>query len=122
MPRHTFTQTGYVMYVWAIIILTFWGDFREMEWDVATLWLLRGLIGVRDQFRLGGGGGADVSCPNIFSIACPKIKWFARILHDFFFCPKIAIQLKNSREDCSPQPPRARLVRQMRGLHVRDSH
>ena len=30
-------------------------------------------IGVRDQFRLGG---AEFSCPNIFSIACPKIKWF----------------------------------------------
>ena len=29
-------------------------------------------IGVRDQFRLGG---AEVSCPNISSIACPKIKW-----------------------------------------------
>ena len=26
--------------------------------------------------------GAEVSCPNIFSIACPKIKWF---------CPKMAI-------------------------------
>ena len=32
-------------------------------------------IGVRDQFRLGGGG-AEVSCPNILSIACSKIKWF----------------------------------------------
>ena len=30
--------------------------------------------GVRDQFRLGGGGGAEVSCPNILSIPCPKIK------------------------------------------------
>ena len=28
---------------------------------------------VGDSF---GGGGAEVSCPNIFSIACPKIMWF----------------------------------------------
>ena len=27
--------------------------------------------------------GAEVCCPNIFSIACPKIKWF---------CPKMAIE------------------------------
>ena len=37
---------------------------------------------VGDQFRLvgggggGGGGGAEVYCLNIFSIACPNIKWF----------------------------------------------
>ena len=47
--------------------------------------------------------GAEVSCPNIFSIACPKIKWF---------CPNITWEngyLKNSR---SPQPPPPRgLVR-----------
>ena len=31
---------------------------------------------IRDEFRSGGGGGAEVSCPNIFSIACTKIKCF----------------------------------------------
>ena len=36
--------------------------------------------------------GAEVSCPNILSIACPKIKWFCpNITWFFFFCPKMAI-------------------------------
>ena len=28
------------------------------------------------RVRWGGGGGVEVSCPSVFSIACPKIKWF----------------------------------------------
>ena len=49
-----------------------------------------------------GGGGAEVSCPNIFSIAFPKIKWF---------CPNIACffaqkwLFEKIIEGCSPQPP-----------------
>ena len=51
---------------------------------------------IRDVFRSGGGGGggAEDSCPNILSIAGPKIKWF---------CPNIIVffaqngYLKNSR-------------------------
>ena len=27
--------------------------------------------------------GTEISCPNIFSITCLKIKWFCRILHAF---------------------------------------
>ena len=47
------------------------------------------IIGVRDQFRLpGGGGGGEVSCPNILSIACPKIKWFCPNINLFFFARK----------------------------------
>ena len=45
------------------------------------------IIGVR-EFRLGGR--RSCSCPNILSIACPKIKWFySNIIHDV--CPKMAI-------------------------------
>ena len=34
--------------------------------------------------------GARVSCPDIFSIACPKIKWFWPNI-TCIFCPKMAI-------------------------------
>ena len=37
-----------------------------------------------------GGGGSEVSCPNIFSIGCPKIKWFCPNI-TCFLGPKIAI-------------------------------
>ena len=43
------------------------------------------------QVALGGGGGAEVSCPNIFSISCPKIQGFAQILLVF---PELAIWRK----------------------------
>ena len=37
-------------------------------------------IGVRDQFR----SGAEISYLNMFSIACPKIKWFCPNIISFF--------------------------------------
>ena len=55
-----------------------------------------------DEFRWGGGGGlAEVSCPNICSIACWKIEWF---------CPNIAWLFENSVAP-PPPPPRPMLVR-----------
>ena len=39
--------------------------------------------------------GAGVSCPNIFSIACPKIKWFCPNITRFIFWPEYGY-LKNS--------------------------
>ena len=56
--------------------------------------------------------GAEVSCPNILSIACPKIKCFCRNIHDFL--PEYGY-LKNSTGEaggggggsCSPPPPPA---------------
>ena len=43
-------------------------------------------IGIRDEFRSGGGGGgAEVSCPNMFShcLDARKSSGFARIVADF---------------------------------------
>ena len=54
-----------------------------------------------------GGGGADVSCLNIFSIACPEIKWFCPII-TCFFCPKMAI--KEILEPPPPHPPRMPMI------------
>ena len=50
-------------------------------------------IGVRDQFRSRGGGGAEVSCPNIFHQRMPEnqVVIYTWIFLDFFFCPKMAI-------------------------------
>ena len=50
-------------------------------------------IGVRDQFRMGGGGGLMRSvifffCSNILSIALPKIKWFLPEYYMIFFLPE----------------------------------
>ena len=55
------------------------------------------LIGVRDEFRWGGG--VEVTCPNIviLSIACTKIKWVCPNITNFL--PKNGY-LKNS----SPMP------------------
>ena len=46
--------------------------------------------------------GAEVSCPYIFSIACPKIQWFARILPEFL--PEYGY-FQNSRGGGGLQPP-----------------
>ena len=83
--------------------------------------------GGRDKFRSrgegGGGGVAEVSCLNIFSIACSKIKWFARILTLIrpppppaflgliTFCPKMAIWKNLGDGTSAPPPPPPRLVR-----------
>ena len=67
-------------------------------------------IGVRDQFCSGGRGeGGEVSCPNIFSSACPKNqKLFPNIICSL---PENG-HLKNYREGgCEPPPPPPRLVR-----------
>ena len=50
-----------------------------------------------------GGGGAEVSCPNIFSIACTKIKWFCPNITWFFFARKLLFE--NSRGAAAPPPP-----------------
>ena len=47
--------------------------------------------------------GAEVNCPNIFSIACPNIKWFCPNI-TWFFCPKMAIW-KILGGGGGPQPP-----------------
>ena len=48
------------------------------------------ILGIRDVFRSGGGGGGrpEASCPNIFSIACPKIKLFCPNITWVFFARK----------------------------------
>ena len=74
------------------------------------------IIGVRDQFRWRGGGGAKVSCPNIFSIACQKIKWFCP--NETRLCPKMAsYKIQGGGGDCkyylvapTPTPPRTHMV------------
>ena len=54
-------------------------------------------IGVRGEFRSGGGGGGLKSLSRIFvSIACTKIKWFCPNITGFLFASKMAI-LKNSK-------------------------
>ena len=61
-------------------------------------------IGVRDQFRSGGGGG-EVSCPNIFSIACPKIKRFWPNI-TCLFCPRKTIwKILGGCSPVAPSPP-----------------
>ena len=58
--------------------------------------------------------GAEVSCPNMLSIACPKIKWFCpNITWFFFFCPNMAIWkiLGGGGGAAAPQSPRPHLVR-----------
>ena len=89
----------------------------ELSWffEVLSCYLsliLQNGIGVRDQFRLGGGGGAEVSCPNILSIACPKIKWFCPNITWFFFLPEYGY-LKNSRGGgaAAPSPRLLRLCK-----------
>ena len=58
-----------------------------------------------DQFRLGVG--AEVSCPNIFSIACPKIKSNITI-----FFPENGYLKNSGGGDAAPSPPPPpRLVR-----------
>ena len=47
------------------------------------------VIGVRDEFHSGGGGGRSL-LPNIFSIANLKIKWFCPNI-TFFLNPEMAI-------------------------------
>ena len=53
-----------------------------------------------------GGGGAEVSCPNInfVSIACTKIKWFCPNI-TWFICPKMAFWRKKSRGGGGLPPP-----------------
>ena len=50
--------------------------------------------------------GAEVSCPNILSIACPKIKWFCPNI-TWFFNPNMAIWkiLGGAAAPPSPPPP-----------------
>ena len=49
--------------------------------------------------------GAEVSCPNIFSIACPKIKWFCSNI-TWFFCPNMAIwKIIGGLQPPQPPPP-----------------
>ena len=50
-------------------------------------------ISGRAKFRSGGGGGAEVSCRNILTIACTKIKWFLPNITSCFL------------GGCSPPPP-----------------
>ena len=66
-----------------------------------STWTSVSCIGVRDQFRLGG---PEVSCPNIFSIACPKIKWFCPNI-TWFFCPNMAIWKIPGGAAAPPPPP-----------------
>ena len=68
---------------------------RAKSW-ASLHWTSKG-IGVRYQFLFsfifffwgGGRGEADVSCPNIFSSACSKIKG-GLPKYDLPFCPKMA--------------------------------
>ena len=75
------------------------GNYTLFVWSY-----MHSLIGVRDQFRWGGGGGAEVSWPNMLSSVCPKIKSFCPNFKGIV-CPKMAI-LTNSRGLQSPSPPR----------------
>ena len=67
-------------------------------------------IGVRDQFRLGGLRSVARTFYPLLARMC-----FAQILHDFFFCPKMAIWkiLGGSLQPSPPPPPPrpSRLVR-----------
>ena len=58
-----------------------------MEFDSIMHIGVEGVYGT--SFVRGGGRGAEVSWPNIFSIARPKMKCFARML--MLFCPKMNI-------------------------------
>ena len=53
--------------------------------------------------------GLRVSCPNIFPIACPKIKWSCPNITGFIFSPKVIIW-KRSRGLQPPAPPPPLLV------------
>ena len=60
---------------------TFNSGLKTLSWAYqATMHRRTGRVSFR---------GAEVSCPNIVTIACTKIKWFSRILP--VFCPKMAI-------------------------------
>ena len=70
--------------------------------------ILDGRMGVRDQFCLGGLR----SVARIFSpLLARKSSGFARILHDFFFCPNMAVwKILGGCSHPSPPPP-PRLIR-----------
>ena len=68
----------------------------------------RACRGVRDHFRVGGGGLRSVA-RIFFPLLARKSSGFARILHDFF-CPKMAI-CKIPGGCSPPSPPPPRLVR-----------
>ena len=57
------------------------------------------------SFR-GGGGGAEVSCPHILSIACPKNQVVLPEFYMIFFLPENGY-MKNSRGLQPPSPPPA---------------
>ena len=50
--------------------------------------------------------GAEVSCPNIFYIACPKIKWFCPNMTWFFFLTRKWLFEKFQRAAVPPPPHR----------------
>ena len=64
------------------------------------------VISVRDEF-LSGGGGAEVSCPNIFAIPCTKFKWFCPNITRFFFFLLENGYLKNSGGAAASSAPSA---------------
>ena len=64
-------------------------------------------ISIRDQFCSlggGGGGGSEVSWLNIYSSACPKIKWFCPSIT--CFCLKMATwKIIGGLQPTSTPPP-----------------
>ena len=52
--------------------------------------------------------GAEVSCPHILSIACPKINWFCPNITWFFFLPENGyLKISRGLQPPAPPPPRA---------------
>ena len=90
------SQSGKIFLFICLVIQTVYTSFRTSKYNVAVN------IGVRDQFCLGW---AEVSCPNIFSIACHKIKWFCPNI-TWFFCPNMAISkiLGGGLQPPAPRP------------------
>ena len=85
-----------------IIFATFWTFLLNV--GVIYYWNVPLSISVRDKFVFRG---AEVSCPNIFSIACTKIKWICPNI-TWFFGLKMAIW-KNSRGAAAPLSPMGRM-------------
>ena len=76
-----------------------WPSMIELSSLVGGGWLREGDRGGGTMVDIG----AEVCCQNMFSIACPKMKWFTRILHAFF-ARKLLFE-KFWGAACRPPPP-----------------